>query len=333
MSKFQKPYDNERIICTLCKHYCKLKEGQTGICGVNQNSNGEMECLVYGYPTALAVDPVEKKPLYHFFPDSKSLSIGTVGCNFHCSFCQNWTISQTSKIDKSIYYSPQKIVELAIENNCQSISYTYNEPTIFYPYARDIALEAKKHNIKNIFVTDGYESEEVINDMIGIIDAVNVDLKAFNEQYYKKELGGELNKVLDGLKLFAKHNIWLEITTLLVPGKNDSEEEVRQIAQFIANELGVHVPWHISAFHPSYKENNLPSTSLESLKKAYDIGKEAGLQHIYMGNIGVENHTLCPSCKMQLIERKAFGVGQNKLQNSNQCPNCDYKIEGVFYEQ
>ncbi len=314
------------------KHYCKLKEGQIGICGVNQNSDGEMRCLVYGYPTALAIDNIEKKPLYHFFPNSKSFSIGTVGCNFHCSFCQNWTISQTSKIDKSTYYSPKRIVELAKEYVCKSIAYTYNEPTIFYPYARDIALEAKKYGIKNIFVTDGYESEEVIKDMVGVIDAVNVDLKAFDKRYYKKELGGELEKVLDGLKLFVQNNIWLEITTLLVPGKNNSDEEIEQIAKFIANDLGVHVPWHISAFHPNYKENNLPSTSIESLKKAYDIGKEAGLNYIYMGNVNIKNPTLCPNCKLELIERQALSVSKNILLNSNRCPNCDYRIEGIFHD-
>ncbi|MCH9740883.1 MAG: AmmeMemoRadiSam system radical SAM enzyme [Epsilonproteobacteria bacterium] len=329
MSKFYKPYSEDRMVCTLCQHYCKIKTGKTGICGVNKNVGDKMECLVYGHPSALAIDPIEKKPLYHFLPNTKSFSIGTVGCNFHCPFCQNWSISQTSKIDETNYYSPEQIVALARDNSCASIAYTYNEPTIFYPYARDIALDAQKYGIKNVFVTDGYESTEVIEDMVGVIDAVNIDLKSFNEHYYKKELGGDLHKVLKNLKLFVEKGIWVEITTLIVPSKNDSDEELRQIASFIAKELGVHIPWHISAFYPDYKEQRLPRTSQESLNRAYTIGKEAGLNYIYMGNAGVENPTVCPECSKVLIERQYFGVQCNELLDGC-CPSCGYKLEGIF---
>ncbi|NOZ91548.1 MAG: AmmeMemoRadiSam system radical SAM enzyme [Epsilonproteobacteria bacterium] len=329
VSKFYKPYSDDRLICTLCQHYCKIKKNQTGICGVNKNIGDKIECLVYGYPSALAIDPIEKKPLYHFLPSSKAFSLGTVGCNFRCSFCQNWQISQSVNIDKSRYFSPEDIVRLAIENSSASIAYTYNEPTIFYLYARDIALQAKEHSIKSIFVTNGYESKEVVDDMVGIIDGANIDLKSFNPSYYKKNLGGNLQKVLDTIKQFVKNGIWVEITTLIVPSQNDSEEELRDIANFIAKELGVHIPWHISAFHPDYKEQNLPRTSIEMLQRAYDIGKEAGLHYIYMGNIGVENPTNCPKCHKTVIQREYFGVTKNSLIDGK-CPSCGYKIEGVF---
>lgn len=329
MSKFYKKYKEDRLICTLCQHYCKIKEGKVGICGVNKNIGDSIECLVYGYPSAMNIDPIEKKPLYHFLPSSKSFSIGTVGCNFHCPFCQNWSISQTHNIDKSNYYSPQLIVKLAKENECESISYTYNEPTIFYPYARDIALEAQKFGIKNVFVSNGFESSEVINDMRGIIDAANIDLKSFDHKYYQKELGGNLDKILENLKLFVENGIWIEITTLIIPTKNDSDEELTKIAHFIADELGKDVPWHISAFHPDYKQQNLPATSLQILQRAYKIGKNAGLKYIYMGNIGHENPTICPKCGEILIQRDHFFVQKNYLIDGC-CPSCHNKIAGIF---
>lgn len=318
MGQFYKPYKEGTLICTLCQHYCKIKEGKTGICGVNENVGDKIECLVYGYPSAMHVDPIEKKPLYHFLPNSKSFSIGTVGCNFHCSFCQNWTISQTHNIDKSRYFSPQDIIALALQNDCKSIAYTYNEPTIFYPYARDIALEAKKVGLKNVFVSNGFESSEVIDDMVGIIDAANIDLKSYDAKYYQKKLGGNLDKVLENLKHFVKNGIWVEVTTLIVPTQNDSDEELEKIADFIAKELGVHVPWHISAFHPDYKENNLPATSIETLKRAYAIGKEKGLHYVYMGNVGARVQTLCPECDTTIDRIRG------------ECQNCKRKIEGIY---
>ena len=328
---FFKPYKDGKLICTLCRHYCKIKEGKTGICGVNKNTGEKIECLVYGYPSAINVDPIEKKPLYHFLPGTKSFSLGTVGCNFHCSFCQNWTISQTSKIDKSRYFSPKEIVRLALENGCKSISYTYNEPTIFYPYARDIALEAKKSNLKNIFVSNGFESVETIDDMKDIIDGVNIDLKSFNASYYKKELGGELDAVLQNLEHFVKSGIWTEVTTLIVPTQNDTKEELDKIASFIASVLGVDVPWHISAFHPDYKRLELPPTSIESLKMAYDIGKSYGLNYIYIGNVNYDTPTLCPNCSEVLIQRDYFRNVKNNL-NGSRCFNCNTVIAGVFDE-
>lgn len=320
--------NKKKKVCLLCHHYCHLQLHQVGICGVNKNVGNKIECLVYGHLSALNIDPIEKKPLYHFLPQSKSLSLGTIGCNFRCPFCQNWEISQEKKIDTRHYTSAQTIVQMALENSCESISYTYNEPTVFYPFAKDIALEAKKHNIKNVYVSNGFESQEVIEDMEGVMDAINVDLKCFNETYYKK-LGGRLEVVLANLKELAKRNIWLEITTLIIPTKNDSKEELTLIAQFIKEQLGQNVPWHISAFHPNFKEKDIPPTSYETLKMAYEIGKSEGLNYVYIGNIGFLNQTLCKKCSEVLIERKSFNTTQNRSENGI-CSNCQERLEGVF---
>lgn len=321
---------DEKLVCLLCNHYCHLSPNQIGLCGVNQNSGNKIECLVYGYVAALNIDPIEKKPLYHVLPNTKTLSLGTIGCNFHCSFCQNWGISQEKHIKNRDYFSPLDIVQMALRYKCASISYTYNEPTIFYPYAKDIAQEAKKVGLKNIFVSNGFESQEVIFDMQGIIDACNIDLKTFNPKYYKK-LGGKLEVILENLKLFKKLGIWIEITTLIVPTKNDSLQELKAIASFIRHELDENTPWHISAFHPDFKEQTLPRTSLNILKEAYKIGKEVGLNYVYVGNVSFENTTYCTQCQEVLIKREQFDVRQNHLVQGK-CPFCNKKPEGVFDE-
>ena len=330
MTYYKKSKDN-KLTWLLCSYYCDLKEGQVGICGVNKNTGTKVECLVYGHISAFNIDPIEKKPLYHFLPTSKSLSLGTVGCNFHCNFCQNHGISQEKNIDKSNFTSAKKVVDIAQEKKCASISYTYNEPTIFYPFAKDIALEAKKRGIKSVFVSNGFESKEIIDDMKGVIDAINVDLKSFNEKYYKTKLGGNLHQVLDNLIQLQKNGIWIEITTLLVPTRNDSKEEITNIVKWIKQNLGLNVPWHISAFHPDYKELNLPRTSFESLKMAQTIAKEHGLNHVYIGNVGYENNTLCPNCSNKLISREYFNVKSYELKNGR-CDNCKTPIAGVFWK-
>jgi pyruvate formate lyase activating enzyme len=285
--KFYEQTSSEKIKCLLCGHYCNIGADKTGICGVNKNTGDKIECLVYGYPNAMNIDPIEKKPLYHFLPKTKTFSIGTVGCNFKCSFCQNWQLSQNKNIDKEKYFSPKDIVNLSLHYECKSISYTYNEPTIFFPYIYDIATLAHKRGLKNIMVSNGFESSEVRESMVGLIDAANIDLKSFDEKYYKKNLGGKLDTILDNLKFFVNNGIHIEITTLLVPTHNDSDEELRKIASFIANDLGVDIPWHISAFHPDYKELKLPRTPVDTLKKAREIGKSFGLKHIHLGNVGM----------------------------------------------
>lgn len=321
--------DDERIICMLCKHHCSIKEGKIGRCGVNKNVDNKLKNLVYGHPASIAIDPVEKKPIYHMLPGSTALSFGTVGCNFRCPFCQNWQLSQEREINLDGYVSPEEMVSLAVKYKCQSIAYTYNEPTIFYPYARDIAVEAKKQGLKNIYVTNGFESNEMIEDMEGIIDAVNIDLKSFDDDYYKKRLKGGLNEILEGLKLFKEKGIWVEVTTLIVPGDNDSNAELTKIANFIATELDPYTPWHISAFHPDYKVLDKEPTSIETLNRAFDIGKSAGLKYIYKGNIASHANTYCPNCNQLLIQRDGFGVSLNKLQEGR-CPSCDYLIEGIW---
>lgn len=319
----------DKKICLLCSYYCKLKEGQTGICGVNKNVGDKIECLTYGYIAAMNIDPIEKKPLYHFLPNSTSLSLGTVGCNFRCSFCQNWQISQEKNINKKNYFTVDDIVNIALEKNCKSISYTYNEPTIFYPFAKDIALKAKEFGIKSVFVSNGFESKEVIEDMKGVIDAVNIDLKSFDEKYYKKKLGGKLSVILENLIRFKEQGIHLEITTLIVPTQNDSKEELTKIVKFIKENLGVNIPWYISAFHPDYKEQDLQRTPDSSLQLAYDIAKENGLNYVYRGNSDFENSTYCKECNELLIKRRYFEVLENHIKDGS-CPNCKTKVDGVF---
>ncbi len=327
MIKFYKE-GKRGTVCLLCRHYCDLKEEESGICGVNKNIDSKIENSVYGRVSALNLDPIEKKPLYHFLPSSFSLSLGTVGCNFRCPFCQNYTISQNNDISDSTFIEPAKVISLALKHDAKSISYTYNEPTVFYPYLRDIAVLAKEKGLKNVMVSNGFESVEVLEDMRGLIDGINVDLKSFQEGYYKKELKGTLDGVLDTLKMVKKSGIWLEVTTLVVPTKNDSKEELEKMASFVAKELGEETPWHISAFHPDFKERKLPRTGFESLKSAYEIGKEVGLKYVYMGNIGIENPTVC-DCGEVLIKRAGFEVIYNALDGSK-CPKCSKELEGVF---
>jgi len=329
--KFYQKGKDDKLICTLCQHYCHIAVGHTGICGVNKNIGDKIECLVYGYPAVIHIDPVEKKPLYHFLPQTKTLSLGTVGCNFKCSFCQNHGISQEKTIDKEQYYSPEAIVDMALKNGCESISYTYNEPTIFYPYIRDIALLAHQNGLKNIFVSNGFESTEVLHDMAGLIDGANIDLKSFDAKYYKKELGGDLEKLKTNLKLFKKLGIWIEVTTLIIPTINDSKEELTQIASFISEELGNTTPWHLSAFHPDYKLLDIPRTSSETLQKAYEIGKSKGLLYVYMGNAGLGNATICKHCGETLLERVTYKTTKYNLENGVSCKKCHTLLDGVFH--
>ena len=320
--------DDTHITCLLCKHYCTLKKDKHGICGINFNEDSKLINKTYGYPSAIHLDPIEKKPLYHFYPASTSLSIGTVGCNFRCPFCQNYSISQTSDVNKDVYYSPQDIVNLAIDNKAHSISYTYNEPTIWYPYAKDIGTLAKENGLKNVFVSSGYESDEVLEDMSSWVDAANIDLKSFSHEYYKKVLKTSLDGVLDSLTKFARSNIWLEITTLIIPDVNDTDEELHQMASFIAN-LGLDIPWHLSAFHPSYKMLETPNTPLSTLLRAKEIALSYGIKYVYIGNIRNDSSTYCPKCNAKLIDRDGFSSKIIAI-NDSKCNNCSTKIQGVF---
>ncbi len=327
--KYYRYKDDNAIVCLLCKHYCTLKKDKNGICGINYNRDSHLVNKTYAHPSAVHIDPIEKKPLYHFLPASKSLSIGTVGCNFKCPFCQNYSISQTTKIDESVIYTPQDIVDLAIENKTQSISYTYNEPTIWYPYAKDIGVLAREKGMKNVFVSSGYESKEVLEDMKSWLDAANIDLKSFSHDYYKKVLKTNLDGVLESLIEFASSDIWLEITTLLIPGVNDSKEEIHKMSQFISSKLGTDIPWHFSAFHPDYKMLDTPNTTLETLLKAKKIAQSYGIKYIYLGNIQNDNSTYCYKCGDKLIDRIGFGSDVIDLSNGV-CKSCKEPIKGVW---
>jgi pyruvate formate lyase activating enzyme len=286
-----------RVQCQNCAHYCLIKDGETGICGVRKNIGGKLYSLVYGKACAVNIDPIEKKPLFHFLPGSYSLSIATIGCNFRCANCQNWQISQTPRISGKIEgeeIPPEKIVEIAKKNNLPSISYTYTEPAIFSEYALDIMKLAKKAGLKNIWVSNGFWSKELFGLISPYLDAVNIDLKSFEDKFYVKYCGGKLQPVLETLKRLktlrrssGQEKIWTEITTLIIPGFNDSEKNFKKIANFIKKELGTETPWHISRFFgsASWKFKDISDTPVKTLKKAEKIAKKAGLKNIHIGNI------------------------------------------------
>ena len=317
--------------CYLCSHHCKISPGKFGICGVRQNKDGKLYTLVYGDVIASHIDPIEKKPLYHFFPGSFSYSIATIGCNFKCSFCQNWQISQVSKRDNSISgdnVKPEDIVAQAKRNGSKSISYTYTEPTIFFEYAYDVARFAKKEGIYNNFVTNGYMTKEALEAIKPYLDAANIDLKAFSEDFYTRFCKAHLEPVLDSIRLMKKMGMWVEITTLLIPGHNDSDTQLKAIAEFIAS-IDKGMPWHISKFHPDYKYLNAQPTPIEALKIAKKIGMDAGLRYIYLGNVLEGNDTYCYNCKSVLVKRIVFDVVQNNIKDGK-CPKCGAEIDGIF---
>jgi pyruvate formate lyase activating enzyme len=323
-----------KIRCLLCNHKCLILQGKRGVCAVRQNQDQKLYALTYGKLIATHVDPVEKKPLYHFYPGHGTFSIASVGCNFSCRFCQNADIAQLPRdFGGQITgddYLPDDVIGQAIKTQSMSISYTYTEPTVGYEFTKDCGNLAKKEGLKNIYVTNGYMSEEMLKDQ-KFIDAANVDLKAFSDNFYREICGGSLEPVLETLKLMKKKKIWLEITTLVIPGKNDSDSELKSAAEFIAGELGSEVPWHLSAFHPDYKMSDIPPTSQDTLMRAYDIGQEAGLDHIYIGNIDspLGRDTICPKCGETLISRRWFEIYENRP-SGGKCPNCAKKISGYF---
>ncbi|MDP2905584.1 MAG: AmmeMemoRadiSam system radical SAM enzyme [Candidatus Omnitrophota bacterium] len=325
--------DGQMVRCFLCSHGCRIAENKFGFCGVRQNSGGKLYTHVYANPCALQVDPIEKKPLYHFLPGTYSYSLATVGCNFHCGFCQNWQISQASTRDILLGAAQKEvpardIVAAALRCCCRSISYTYTEPTIFFEYALDIARIAKENKLSNVFVTNGYMSAEALSMIEPYLDAANVDLKFFKDASYKKICSATLQPVLDSIKLMKKMGIWVEITTLIVPGENDSEEELAGIAGFIAG-IDKDMPWHVSRFHPDYKFSDRQATPEAALKKACVIGKRAGLNYVYAGNVDWGNDTYCPNCKKILIKRVDFSILENNIK-SGKCAFCAACLPGRF---
>jgi pyruvate formate lyase activating enzyme len=362
---YQKQQDG-RVFCQLCPHYCLIDKGKRGICQVRENQDGLLYSLVFGRTITQNVDGVEKKPLFHFYPGSITYSLATAGCNFHCQYCTNWQVSQMSAEEFSelgVEASPEQIVSAALESGCRSIAYTYVEPTIFFEYVHEIASLAHSNGLLNIFKTNGFMTPEMLQICQPYLDAANVDLKAFQDKSYQK-FGGHLQPVLDSLKLMKSFGVWLEITTVIIPGikasrknklplkiieslvnqdlffskqvgyfcatPNDEPQELADIAGFIAQELGVDTPWHITRFFPAYKMENVTPTPLETLYKARDIGLEQGLKYIYFGNfLGQGNqNTSCPHCGTVLIQRHGFELIKNQMQ-SHQCPACGTLIPGV----
>ena len=321
-----------RVRCNLCAHRCVITEGKSGVCRVRQNIGGTLYTRVYGRAVSQNVDPIEKKPLYHFLPGANAYSIATPGCNFKCDWCQNWEISQMPR--ESHFYagreaSPERIVSSALQTGCQAIAYTYTEPTIFFEYAYHIALLARLEGIANVFVTNGYMTTEMLETFHPHLDAANVDLKAFRKKTYHRYVGAGLQPVLDNLKTMKRLGIWVEVTTLVIAGLNDSPEELRDCARFIAQELGTEVPWHISRFFPGYKMTDRPPTPVRTLRRARDIGLEEGLRYVYLGNVAEDSNTRCHKCGRLLIRRRGYWVTENNIREGC-CPDCGTPIAGVW---
>ena len=331
---FYEKLEDNVVKCNLCSHRCpRIADKKRGICGVRENRNGKLYSLVYGRVVARNIDPIEKKPLFHFLPGSQSYSIATVGCNFRCGNCQNFDISQMPKEYGSIIgqdMSPEEVVMAAKLSNCQSIAYTYSEPTIFFEYAYDTAKLANKEGLKNVFVTNGYITPEALQTIAPYLDAANIDLKSFSDDFYRKNCGARLQPVLDSIRLHKKLEIWTEITTLIIPSLNDTEEELRKIAEFIKEEVGEETPWHITQFHPTYKLIDLPRTPVTILRRAREIGLETGLRYVYEGNVPGETgeNTYCHNCQKILIRRFGYQILENKIKDST-CSYCEAKIDGI----
>jgi len=328
---YEKLSDN-KVRCNLCAHHCVITEGKKGICKVRENRDGTLYTLVYGRTISQHVDPVEKKPLLHFYPGSTAYSIATPGCNFRCRWCQNWEISQMARERHFIMgeeASPEQVVAAAQQASCQSIAYTYTEPTVFFEYAYDTARLAHETGLANIYVTNGYMTKEMLETFQPYLDAANVDLKAFRDETYRKYVGARLQPVLDAIKVMKRLGIWLEVTTLVIPGINDDDGELKDAADFVADELGVETPWHISRFFPAYKMTDVPSTPVETLHRAREIGLEAGLRYVYMGNVPGAANTVCHECGKMLIQRSGYRILENHIQPDGRCPNCGTPVAGV----
>jgi pyruvate formate lyase activating enzyme len=322
-----------KIQCNLCNHRCKIPNGEVGICGVRKNVQGRLYSLVYGKIISANIDPIEKKPLFNFLPGSKAFSIGTVGCNFHCRHCQNSDISQYPREHNGQIigedHTPEQIVAAAKAANCEVIAYTYNEPTVFYEFAYDTSILAHEAGIKNIFVSNGYLSGQAARKIGPYLDGINIDLKSFNDKTYTSLCAGHLKPVLETIRRMKNLGVWVEVTTLIIPGINDTEEELRNSAYFLKN-IGAEVPWHVTRFHPAYKLQDRSPTPLATLRRARQIGMQEKLRYVYAGNLmdTESENTHCFSCGTLLIRRNGMAITQNRLRNGK-CPQCRTKIDGV----
>ncbi|RLC91723.1 MAG: AmmeMemoRadiSam system radical SAM enzyme [Chloroflexi bacterium] len=331
-----KPLSGDVVQCQVCEHFCAVKPGEAGKCGVRRNIDGTLYLVVYGEAIAVHVDPIEKKPLFHFMPRGDILSIGTYGCNFRCPFCQNWQMSQIRDFDDQRDYlgqhaPPEALVNTCLRDHIPMIAYTYNEPTVFFEYTYDTAKLAHEHGIKNVYVSNGYMSQAALDMIEPYLDGINVDLKAFTEGFYREQCQARLEPVKRNIAHIAREtNIWIEVTTLLIPGLNDSEEELRATAEWLA-EVDPEMPWHITAFRPAYQMLDRPPTSQRTLARAYEIGKQAGLHYVYVGNVmdADRESTYCPQCGQKLIQRRWYSVRELWTERG-MCPKCGYSIAGVW---
>ena len=329
---FYEHLEGKKVRCFLCAHHCIIKEGKRGICHVREHSGGTLHSLVYGKIISLNVDPIEKKPLFHFLPGTTSLSIATVGCNFRCAHCQNYSISEYPRAHVDIPgqdMTPEAVVDTAVQYGCKSISYTYTEPTIFFEFAFDCARLAKKKGIRNVFVSNGYTSPEATKAIAPYLDGNNIDLKG-DDEFYKKLCGARLRPVQDTIRLMKELGVWVEVTTLIIQGYNDTDRQLKDIAGFLAS-VDRSIPWHVTQFYPTHRLTDAPRTPLSTLQKARDIGYHAGLAYVYEGNVpgkgGEDTH--CPECRELLITRFGFSIKEYRLKESA-CPRCGFRIQGVW---
>jgi len=325
--------ENNKLRCDLCAHRCLILEGRRGICGVRENREGMLYSLVYGKAIATHVDPIEKKPLFNFLPGSLAFSVATAGCNMTCRHCQNADISQSPRDFGRIMgqdISPEKLVEMAQDEGCRTIAYTYTEPTIFFEYALDTARLAKDRGLKNIFVTNGYMTAEALEMIAPVLDGANVDLKSFNDDFYREICGARLQPVLDAIKRMFDLGIWVEVTTLVIPGRNDSEEELQSIAGFLSG-ISPDIPWHVSAFYPTYRLTDATRTPVSTLQRAREIGQTAGLRYVYTGNIPGDDgeNTFCYNCGRKIIERTGYRVGSVNIREGR-CAFCAAPAPGIW---
>jgi len=325
--------DEGQVQCNLCAHRCRIRDDSQGICRVRENRSGKLYTLVYGNLIAENVDPIEKKPLYHFMPGTRAYSIATPGCNFRCGWCQNWQISQMPRemrLPERKRVSPDSVVESALKSNCQTIAYTYTEPTIFFEYSYDTARLAHGECLKNGYVTNGFMTPEMLDKMVPYLDGANVDIKAFDDEPYRTLMGGRLAPVLDSCRKMKSMGIWLEITTLIVPGVNDGPDELEALASFIYNDLGPETPWHLSRFYPQYKMNDRLPTQESVLYETKMMGEALGLENIYLGNVLGDNQTMCKVCDNSLISRSGYSTQVLGLDSKGQCKECGTELDGVF---
>jgi len=331
-AKYYEKLDNKRVHCYLCPRHCKIGDGQPGFCFIRQNRDGVLYQLAYGHPYAVNIDPIEKKPLFHYLPGTRILSLGTAGCNMGCKFCQNWNMSKAKYIHQSAEeLSPVQAVQMAENRGCRSVAYTYNEPTIWAEFAEDISSVAHGHGLGNVMVTNGYITPEVIHEVYRDIDAANVDLKSFSEEFYRKITLTQLEPVLEALTLLQNMGVWVEITTLIIPTLNDQREELQSLCEWVVGNLGPDVPMHFTAFHPDYKLRDKPRTPVHTLETAREWARDVGVNYVYVGNVHSSSaNTYCPECETLLIDRSWHNLGRNRLTRDGCCPQCGHRIPGRF---